>query len=179
MRNSPPSCRGAEAISATLLAALFLTFLVQIVSRLVMQTPFGWTLELSLILWVWLVFFTAAFTLGERDHIRFDVFTRAAPRRLRRRLALVCAATIAVAMAWAVVPSWDYIDFLAIRKTATVRNPVTGAGIPMRSVFSVFAVFLLALAARYGWRAACLLQADLRGDGADDPLDATIGDDGA
>ena len=52
--------RGAEAVAALLLAALFLTFLVQVFSRYVMQTPFGWTLELSLILWVWLVFFASA-----------------------------------------------------------------------------------------------------------------------
>lgn len=162
--------RGAEAVSAALLAALFVSFLVQIFARLVMQTPFGWTLELSLILWVWLVFFTAAFVLRDRDQIRFDILTRAGPRRMQRRLALVSASVIAVTMAWAFWPTWAYIDWLAIRKTATVRDPFTGAGIPMRTVFSVYALFMLALAVRYGRRTLRLLRSDPpQGPARDDP----------
>ena len=35
--------------------------------------PFGWTLELCLILWVWLVFFGCAFVVRQRDQVTFDV----------------------------------------------------------------------------------------------------------
>ena len=150
--------RGAEAVAALLLAALFLTFLVQVFSRYVLQTPFGWTLELSLILWVWLVFFASAFALRDRDHVRFDLLAQAAPTRLRRAMALVSAAALALAMAAALLPSWDYIDWMAIRKTASVRNPVTGTGIPLRTVFAVYALFILALVLRALWRIATLLR---------------------
>ena len=47
---------GAEGMVAAMLAAIFLTFVLQIFSRYVMSTPFGWTLEVCLTLWVWLVF---------------------------------------------------------------------------------------------------------------------------
>lgn len=152
------AAHGAEAIAAALLAALFVTFLVQIFSRHLMQTPFGWTLELCLVLWVWLVFFAAAFTLRERDHVRFDILYRAAPHRLRRIMALVSAAAIALAMAASFLPTWDYIDWMAIRKTATVRNPVTGSGVPLRTVFAVYALFMLALVVRYTWRIVTVLR---------------------
>ena len=75
--------RGTEFIAAALLAAMFLTFLIQIFSRYVMLTPFGWTLELCLILWVWIVFFGNAFIVTERDHVTFDIFYLAAPQKLR------------------------------------------------------------------------------------------------
>ncbi len=144
--------RGVEFIAAAMLAAMFLTFLIQIFSRYVLLTPFGWTLELCLILWVWIVFFGCAFMVREKDHVTFDIFYLAAPRRLRQALALIAAAAIIIGMAWALLPTWDYIDWMKIRKTTTVENPFTGKKIPMRTIFSIYAIFMVALIARYAWR---------------------------
>lgn len=144
--------RGTEFIAAALLAAMFITFLLQIFSRYVLLTPFGWTLELCLILWVWIVFFGCAFIVREKDHVSFDILYLAAPRRLRQVLALIAAGSIAVGMVWAFLPTWDYIDFMKIRKTTTVRLPITGDKIPMRAIFSVYALFMVVVAARYAWR---------------------------
>ena len=144
--------RGAEFIAATMLAAMFLTFLLQIFSRYVLLTPFGWTLELCLILWVWIVFFGCAFLMREKDHVTFDIFYLAAPRGLRRILALIACASIMIGMGWALLPTWDYIDWMKIRKTTTVKNPFTGAKIPIRTIFSVYTIFMAMLILRYGWR---------------------------
>lgn len=144
--------RGAEFIAATMLAAMFFGFLLQIFSRYVLLAPFGWTLEFCLILWVWIVFFGCAFLVRDRDHVAFDIFYLAAPRRVRRVLSMISAAAIVVGMAWAFLPTWDYIDWMKIRKTSTVINPFTDQKIPMRSVFSIYAVFMIAVIARYAWR---------------------------
>lgn len=144
--------RGTEAIAAAMLAAMFFTFLLQIFSRYVLQAPFGWTLELCLILWVWIVFFGCAFIVRERDHVTFDIFYLAAPRRIRQALALISAAAIAAGMVWSFLPTWDYIDFLRLRGTSTVRLPITGDRIPMRTIFSVYAIFMAVIALRYAWR---------------------------
>ncbi|MBV6656328.1 MAG: TRAP transporter small permease subunit [Devosiaceae bacterium] len=144
--------RGTEFIAASLLAAMFVTFLLQIFSRYVLQTPFGWTLELCLILWVWIVFFGCAFLVREKDHVTFDIFYLAAPRSLQQVLALIAAGSITIGMLWAFLPTWDYIDFLKIRRTSTVREPFSGDKIPLRTIFSIYAVFMLVVAARYGWR---------------------------
>ncbi len=150
--------RGTEFISATMLAAVFLTFLLQIFSRYVLLTPFGWTLELCLILWVWIVFFGCAFQVRERDHVTFDIFYLAAPRKVRQVLALVTCASIIVGMGWALLPTWDYIDWMKIRKTTTVENPFTGTKIPMRTIFSIYAIFMVAIIIRYSWRFADILR---------------------
>ncbi|MBT8409064.1 MAG: TRAP transporter small permease [Alphaproteobacteria bacterium] len=144
--------RGAEFIAAAMLAAMFITFLLQIFSRYVLLTPFGWTLELCLILWVWIVFFGCAFIVRERDHVTFDILYLAAPRRVRQVLALIACAAIVIGIGWAFLPTWDYIDWMKIRKTATVRNPFTGDKIPMRTIFSVYGLFMVALILRYAWR---------------------------
>lgn len=143
---------GAEFIAATMLAAMFVTFLLQIFSRYVLQTPFGWTLEFCLILWVWIVFFGCAFIAGEKDHVTFDIFYLAVPRRMRQVMALITCVAIVIGMAWAFLPTWDYIDWMKIRKTTTVKNPFTGAKIPLRTIFSIYAIFMVAVVLRYAWR---------------------------
>ncbi|MEM0921506.1 MAG: TRAP transporter small permease [Pseudomonadota bacterium] len=144
--------RGTELIAAALLAAMFITFLLQIFSRYVLVQPFGWTLELCLILWVWIVFFGNAFLVRERDQVTFDILYLAAPRRIRRVLALIAAGAIVAGMIWSAYPTWDYVDWMKIRKTTTVRNPFTGDKIPMRTIFSIYIVFMAAVGLRYAWR---------------------------
>ena len=140
----------AEAIAGGLLAAIFGVFLLQIVLRYFF-TPAGWTLELIGILWVWVIFFACAFVVRERDHVKFDIIYLGVGKRTRRVFALITAAAIAVGMLYTLIPTWDYIDWMKIRKTTTVRNPFTGAKIPMRDVFSIYAVFIVAVGARYAW----------------------------
>ncbi|MGI3185889.1 TRAP transporter small permease [Nioella aestuarii] len=143
---------GTEFIAAMMLAAMFLTFLIQIFSRYVMQAPFGWTLELCLILWVWIVFFGCAFIVKERDHVTFDIFYLSGGRKTRQVLALAAAAAIVIGMGISFLPTWDYIDWMRMRRTSTVENPFTGDRIPLRTIFSVYALFMIAIIARYAWR---------------------------
>lgn len=142
----------AQFIAAAMLAAMFATFLLQIFSRYVLNAPFGWTLELCLTLWVWIVFFGNAFMVRHSDHVTFDIFYTAAPDNLRRIMALVSAGAIATAMIWAFLPTWDYIDWMKIRKTSTIVNPFTEKKIPLRTIFSIYGIFMLAIAVRYIWQ---------------------------
>ncbi len=160
--------RFAEIIAGGMLAAIFVTFLLQIGSRytpkiianlglaetfptLAAIAPLGWTLELIGILWVWVIFFSCAFVVREHEHVRFDIIYLSVSPRARRIFALVSAAAIVIGMLYSFLPTWDYIDFMRMRRTATVRNPFDGAKIPLRTVFSVYAIFMAAVAARYAW----------------------------
>ena len=160
---------GTDAFAGVMLAAMFATFLLQIGSRYSPQIisnlglaetfpwlgtiePLGWTLELCLILWIWIVFFGCAFCVREKDHVTFDIFYLAAPRGLRRVMALVGAAAIVGGMIWSFLPMWDYVDFMRIRRTNSVENPFTGDKIRLKWVFIIYMVFMAAIIARYLWR---------------------------
>ncbi len=162
--------RISDAIAATLLAVIFFTFLLQIATRYapkiishfglaevlpVLGTiqPLGWTLELIAILWVWVIFFSCAFVVREWDHVKFDIIYLAVSRRMRAFFAVVSAVAIVAGMLYALLPTLDYIDWMKIRKTSTVRNPFTGSKIPMRTIFSVYGAFMIVVAARYAWLA--------------------------
>ncbi len=142
--------RLTEAIAGGMLAAIFLIFLLQILLRYFF-TPAGWTLELIGILWVWVIFFSCAFIVRERDHVKFDIIYLSVSMRVRQIFAMLAAAAIVVGMLYSFLPTWDYIDWMKIRKTSTVRNPFSGQKIPLRDVFSIYAVFMLVVAARYAW----------------------------
>jgi len=143
--------RSTEFVAAAMLAAMFITFVLQIFSRYVLQEPFGWTLELCLTLWVWIVFWGNAFIVRERDHVRFDIIYLALAKKPRQIVSLISAAAIVIAMVWSFLPTWDYIDFLKIKKSATLK-------IPMRTIFSIYALFMIVIALRYAWRFVMILR---------------------
>jgi C4-dicarboxylate transporter DctQ subunit len=158
-----------NTIAAAMLAAMFSAFLLQVGSRYMPRLldglgisgrfpvldaiePLGWTLELCLILWVWIVFFGCAFNVREKDHVTFDILYLAAGARVRRIMALTAAASIVAGMIWAFLPTWDYVDFMRMRRTSTVENPFTGERIRLKWIFIIYMVFMAALILRYGWR---------------------------
>ena len=53
-------------------------------------------------------------------------------------------------MAISIYPTWDYIDFMQIQKSASLR-------IPFHTIFSVYLIFLIAMVASYGWRTWLIL----------------------
>jgi len=144
----------ADNIAALMLAAMFLTFVLQIVSRYALEAPLGWTVELLLTLWVWLVFWTSAFCVKERDHIRFDVLYLATPRRIQRIFSIIAAIGIIVGFAYSFLPTLDYITFYKIKKSAILK-------IRLDYVFSIYGVFIVAMVVRYSWRVIAYLNLKL------------------
>ncbi len=150
----------AENVAAGLLAALFLTFVLQIVARYVFGYPLGWTIEICLTLWLWLVFWTAAFVLEEQDHVRFDLLAVASSRRVQQVFALVSAVAIITGLLAALPATLDYITFYKIKRSATLR-------IRLDVVFSVYGLFVVGVVASYAVRAVTILRG--RELGPDDP----------
>jgi C4-dicarboxylate transporter, DctQ subunit len=135
----------ADNVAVGLLTVMFISFIVQIVSRYVLNAPVDWTLELCLTTWLWVVFWEAAFLLEDRDHIRFDIVYLTAGNRLRRVLALLAALAIIVGFMTALPATWGYISFEKIRRSDTLH-------IPLNYVFSIYGIFMIATIVRYGWR---------------------------
>ena len=75
--------RRAENVSAFLLLAMFLCFILQIVARYVFNYPLGWTDEVSVLCWIWCTLWGAVFVLREKDEVRFDIIYSVDERRRR------------------------------------------------------------------------------------------------
>lgn len=136
--------RRAENLLAAMLAVMFAAFILQIVFRYVLNLPIGWTNELSLILWLWIVLWGAAFVLREDEEIRFDLFYAGAGPRTRRVMLLAAAAGIIALYGISLPAAADYVAFMKVEKTSYLK-------IRLDWLFSIYIVFVVATLVRYLW----------------------------
>jgi TRAP-type C4-dicarboxylate transport system permease small subunit len=156
--------RRAEDVAVGLLAVMFLAFLIQIVFRYLLNFPIGWTSELTIITWLWVVLWGAAFVVKEREEVRFDLLQAAVGRRARRIMGIVAAVAILVLYAGSLPASADYVQFMKVEKTAYLK-------IPFDWLYSIYVIFAVAIIVRYLW----LLWQLLRGRDLDEPEATTVG----
>ena len=86
--------RRAEDVSVALLATMFVALIVQVAFRYLVNFPMGWTDEISLVTWLWLVLWGAAFVVRESEEIRFELLQASVPPPVRRAMRLVAAASL-------------------------------------------------------------------------------------
>jgi len=132
----------ADNVAVILFAAMFGSFMLQIVSRYVLHDPYGWTIEASQIAWLWIVFWGSGLLLRNADHVRFDVLYGWVRPGTRRVFALVSAACIVAAYAVSLPATIDYVTFMRIERSGTL-------GIRLDYIFSVYVLFAVAVVARY------------------------------
>jgi TRAP-type C4-dicarboxylate transport system permease small subunit len=141
--------RRAENISVIILITMFGALLVQVAFRYLINMPMGWTDELSLIMWTWLVLWGAAFVVREVDEIRFDLILASVPSVARRGMTIITAAAIVILFAVSLPAVVDYVSFMRVQRTAYFH-------LRFDCLFSIYVVFAIAAIVRYlwiGWRA--------------------------
>lgn len=133
--------RTAEIVAVICFTAMFVCFILQVVTRYVVNSPLDWTQELSVVLYLFGVFWTAAFLLREKDHVAFTVLYDHAGPPVRRVLAAIGAAAIGIAFAADLPAAWDYISYMARQQTPVLH-------LRFDLVFGVFLVFMIAVVVR-------------------------------
>ncbi|MGE0333055.1 MAG: TRAP transporter small permease [Ramlibacter sp.] len=128
-------------MAAFLLAVIFIAFIVQIVMRYVFNWPVGWTTELSLAAWLWLVLWGAAFVLKDDEEIRIDTFADGGSPRRRRLVQALGAVSLIVLFGMSLPASWSYVTFMKVEKSSYL-------GVRMDVMYSIYIVFAVAVIAR-------------------------------
>lgn len=136
--------RRAENVAAVLLAVMFVAFIVQIAFRYLFNFPMGWTSELTVITWLWLVLWGAAFVVKESEEIRFDLLYSAVGRRTRLVVGIITGVSILALYAASLPATVAYVSFMKVEKTAYLK-------IRFDHLFSIYVVFAVAIIARYVW----------------------------
>ena len=72
---------GTSAVSGVLFLALFGVFIIQIGARFGLNMPLAWTDEAAVILYLWVILWTAAWVVPEREHVVFDLLWNSASLR--------------------------------------------------------------------------------------------------
>ena len=154
--------RRAENVAAGLLAVMFVAFIVQIVFRYLLNFPVGWTSELSVITWLWLVLWGAAFVVKESEEIRFDLIYGAAGRRTRLVIGVITGVSIVILYGISLPATVAYVSFMKVEKASYLK-------IRFDYLYSIYVIFAVAVIVRYLWILAHLL----RGKDAEAPDSTT------
>ena len=136
--------RRAENIAAALLLVMFLAFLAQIVLRYVFGAKTNWTFEISIITWMWVVLWGAAFVVRERDEIRFDIIYGLVKPGTRRAFSVVTGIALIALYGWSLPAVYSYVAFMKVEKTASL-------GIRLDILYSIYVIFAGAMLVRYVW----------------------------
>lgn len=144
----------ADDVAVALLAAMFLAFVVQITARYIVNYPLPWSLELSLTTWLWTVLWASALCMRNQDHIVFDMVYNLVGPRTRKVFGILSSLAIIVGMLVALPATWNWVSFLTIKKSATLR-------IPLACVFSLFLLFMVASIVIYSLRLRKILRNEL------------------
>lgn len=137
----------AENLLAAMLATMFTVFIIQIVFRYLLNFPIGWTHEISVIMWVWLVLFGTAFVVRDYEEIRFDLIYSTVSDRTRRILVVICAVTVVLLFSISLPAVLDYIGFMQVQRTAYLK-------IRFDWLYSIYGLFAVSMIVRQLWLGA-------------------------
>src|SRR5438552_12563165 len=108
----------SQDVAVALIAIMFVSFILQVAVRYVLNRPLGWTGEVTVLCWVWVVLWGAAFILSDHDEIRFDVITGLVPESTRRAFTAFSGIALIVLFAVSLPATWDYVLFMKREKSA-------------------------------------------------------------
>ena len=138
--------RRAENIVSALLAIMFVAFIIQIVFRYFFNFPVGWSSELSVITWLYMVLLGSAFWLKDSEEIRFDLVADSVGRRTRRVIGILVSIATVVLFAMSLPATVKYVAFMKVESSSYLK-------IRLDILFSVYVVFVVAVIVRYTWSA--------------------------
>ena len=138
--------RRAENVAAFMLAAMFICFILQIFFRYVLNSPVGWTEEISTLMWIWGVLWGAVFVLDEKDEVRFDIIYSAVKERTRRVFTVITGVALVIMYSVSLPAAASYVTFMKVERSAYL-------GIRLDYLYSIFLLFTVAAIVRYAWLA--------------------------
>ena len=145
--------RRAENVVAGLLGIMFVAFIIQIVFRYFFNFPIGWSSELSVVTWLYMVLIGSAFWLKETEEVRFDLISSNLGTRGRRVIGFIVAIAAVVLFGMALPATLSYVAFMKVESSSYLK-------VRLDILYSVYAVFAFAIIVRYLWAIICLIRGE-------------------
>ena len=145
--------RRAENIVAGLLGLMFVAFILQIVFRYFLNFPIGWTSELSVVTWLYMVVLGSAFWLKETEEVRFDLISGSLGPLGKRVIGLIVAVAAIVLFGMALPATVKYVAFMKVESSSYLK-------VRLDILYSIYIVFAVAVIVRYVWAIVSLLRGE-------------------
>jgi TRAP-type C4-dicarboxylate transport system permease small subunit len=137
--------RCVEAAVVAMFAVVFAVFIYKIIMRYVAGDAVAWADEISVVLFVWIVFLANGFVLEDRHQITFDLIHRNLSVRGQRIVKVARSLLICGIIIYVLPTAIDYTLFLWRERTPVLRWRLD-------IVYACFVLFLLAVVVRTVWQ---------------------------
>lgn len=128
-------------IPFTAFVTLFSVFLLGIIFRYFFK-PLTWTLELSLMCFIWTALLGGLYAKRDNSHVQFTMIYDMVSPLTQTWMRITGNSLLVLAFAIGLIPSWKYVLFMAYKKSNVLK-------IPMNIVFFPFVIFLAFMIGRY------------------------------
>jgi TRAP-type C4-dicarboxylate transport system permease small subunit len=133
--------QAAQLAVSLLFAGVFAIFIYKIFMRYVFDQPIPWADELSVVLFVWVIFCANALVVSDRQQITFDLVYHLLPQWGQRGAALLRTVIVGGLFIAALPTVIGYIRFLWREHTAVLM-------LPLDYVYSCFGLFVFMVGVR-------------------------------
>ncbi len=127
----------ADDVAVALIGTMFVCFILQIGFRYLLNRPLGWTEEVTILCWVWVVLWGAAFILADHEEIRFDIIYGVAPEPARRAFTVITSIALILLLAISLPATWNYVLFMKREHSAFLH-------IRFDVLYSIYVIFSVA-----------------------------------
>jgi TRAP-type C4-dicarboxylate transport system permease small subunit len=135
------TARAAELAASLMFACVFLVFVYKIAMRYAGGDAVAWADEVSVVLFVWIIFWANAFVVTDRRQITFDLVYRLLSPSARRASRIAQLIVVGGLFLWALPNVIDYILFLWRERTPVLL-------LRLDIVYSCFGLFVVAVVVR-------------------------------
>jgi TRAP-type C4-dicarboxylate transport system permease small subunit len=141
--------RCVEALTVAMFVLVFIAFIYKIVMRYAVGDAVAWADEVSVVLFIWMVFLANGFVLEDRRQIVFDLIHRNLSPRAQHAIEIIRGLLVCSIIVCGFPGAIDYTAFLWRERTPVLRWRLD-------IVYACFALFLLAVVARSAWQSITL-----------------------
>ena len=106
--------------------------------------PLTWTLEFTLIAFIWVTLLGACFAQRDSSHVMFTMIYDKVKPRTQIWMRIVGNTLVFIAFSISLYPTYRYINFMSFKKSDVLK-------IPMNIAFSPYIVFLIIMIGRLGY----------------------------
>lgn len=115
---------------------MFVSFILQIFFRYVMNDPLTWTVELTLVCFCWIVTLGACFAARKKSHVMFTLIYDSMGHVKKHIFSIIGNVIIISAFTMMLLPSYEFVSFMNFQSTSVLK-------INMSLVFFPFLVLVI------------------------------------
>ena len=104
-------------------SVMFLSFILTIFYRYVLNTPLTWPHEVQVLGFVWTAVLGATYARRRHVHVKFTLLYERSSPRMQTITRIAGNSLIGIIFLISLYPSFDYVQFMAFQRTTVLRVP--------------------------------------------------------